>query len=72
MADGADAGLRLVDELAASGALATSHLLPTVRGELLIRLERRAEAAAELREAIARCPNPRERTVLERKLAALG
>lgn len=71
MADGADAGLRVVDELAAGGALATSHLLPTVRGELLIRLGRRDEAAAELRLAIERCPNPRERSVLERKLAAL-
>lgn len=72
MARGPAAALPIVDELAAVGALRDSHLLSTVRGELLIRLGRAAEARAELSLAIKLCANARERTVLERKLARLG
>ncbi len=72
MAHGPAAGLRDVDALAGETLLQGSHLLPTVRGELLTRLGRTAEARTELRAAIARCGNERERDVLERKLAALG
>lgn len=72
MADGPAAALPLVDELVADGALAETHLLPTVRGELLTRLGRTAEAREELGTALARCRNDGERRVLERKLAALG
>lgn len=72
MARGPAAGLRIVDDLvAANTALATSHHVPSVRGELLIRLQRTDEARTELTTAIRRCPNPRERAVLERKLASL-
>jgi predicted RNA polymerase sigma factor len=60
-----------VDELAASGALAGSHLLPGVRGELLIRLGRTGEARTELELAVRLCGNERERAVLRGKLAAL-
>lgn len=70
MARGPAAALPVVDALAA-GALAGSHLLPTVRGELLTRLGRTAEARAELERAAGLCRNERERTVLERKIAAL-
>jgi predicted RNA polymerase sigma factor len=66
------AALRLVDDLVASGRLASSHLLPRVRGELLRRLGRDAEARHELAAAVRLCPNPRERELLQRKLAALG
>ncbi|MGM7646122.1 RNA polymerase sigma factor [Nocardia sp. JW2] len=71
MAAGAAAGLAVVDELAAGGALSSSHLLPSVRGELLIRLGRVEEARDELTEAIRRCRNDREKAVLAGKLQAL-
>ena len=62
----------IVDELVAADALAGSHLLPSVRGELLTRLGRAEEARAELARAVELCANARERAVLERKRAALG
>ncbi|TJZ75925.1 sigma-70 family RNA polymerase sigma factor [Rhodococcus oryzae] len=72
MAQGPAAALPVVDELAAAGALSTSHLLPTVRGELLTRLGRIEEARTELELAARLCGNAREQAVLERKLADLG
>lgn len=69
---GPAAALPIVDELVAAGALAHSHLLPGVRGELLSRLGRREEARAELALAAGRCGNERERALLERKIDALG
>ena len=72
MADGPTAALRLVDDLADDPLLASSHLLPSVRGELLARLGRTDEARAQLGRAIDRCQNAQERTVLERKLRALA
>ncbi|MFE9786375.1 RNA polymerase sigma factor [Nocardia salmonicida] len=72
MAEGPAAALPIVDELAAAGALSTSHLLPSVRGELLSRLGRTTEARAELSEALRRCGNEREKAVLANKLAALA
>ena len=71
MAAGPDAGLRIVDDLSAAGALARSHLLPAVRGELLARLGRRAEARGAYLEAAERCGNRAERAVLETKAARL-
>ncbi|MFI9550228.1 RNA polymerase sigma factor [Nonomuraea endophytica] len=71
MARGPAAALPIVDELAAAEALANSHLLPSVRGELLVRLGRTEEARTEFERAARLCGNERERTVLERKLAAL-
>lgn len=72
MAQGPAAALAIVDELAAGGALTGSHLLPTVRGELLTRLGRADAARADLEAAIRLCRNDRERAVLQRKVAALG
>ncbi|WP_280482609.1 RNA polymerase sigma factor [Nocardia cyriacigeorgica] len=72
MADGPAAALPIVDELAAGGALANSHLLPSVRGELFIRLGRRDDARAELELAAKLCGNEQERAVLHQKLADLG
>jgi RNA polymerase sigma factor (sigma-70 family) len=72
MAQGPAAGLRIVDQLLADGVLPGSHLLPSVRGELLTRLGRADEARAELERAVALCGNERERTVLRRKLADLA
>jgi predicted RNA polymerase sigma factor len=71
MAQGPAAALPEVDELIAAGTLAGSHLLPTVRGELLRRLRRFDEARRELERAVRLCGNERERGLLERKLATL-
>jgi RNA polymerase sigma factor (sigma-70 family) len=71
MARGPAAGLAEVDALRDDDLLSGSHLLPSVRGELLTRLDRPAEAESELRVAIERCQNERERRLLEGKLANL-
>lgn len=71
MADGPLAGLAVVDAIADAGRLAGSHLLSSVRGELLVRLGRHDEARVELARAAELCGNARERSVIERKLAAL-
>jgi RNA polymerase sigma factor (sigma-70 family) len=72
MAQGPAAALRVVDDLASSEQLAGSHLLPSVRGELLTRLGRTDEARTELECAIRLCGNARERAVLERKLSDIA
>ncbi|MDT7796777.1 MAG: hypothetical protein QOI78_210 [Actinomycetota bacterium] len=72
MASGPEQALAMVDELVATDRLPGSHLVPTVRGELLARLGRRPEARAELELAARLCANQRERSVLLRKAAALG
>ncbi|QKW33447.1 RNA polymerase subunit sigma-24 [Actinomadura sp. NAK00032] len=72
MAQGPGAALPIVDGLAAAGKLADSHLLPTVRGELLVRLGRTGEARTELERAIGLCASERQRAHLERKLTSLG
>jgi RNA polymerase sigma-70 factor, ECF subfamily len=51
MAYGPQAGLDLVDELAAEPSLRRYHLLPSVRGDLLMKLGRPREAAAEFERA---------------------
>ncbi|WP_153346490.1 RNA polymerase sigma factor [Nocardia aurantia] len=71
MAHGPAAALPIVDELTAAGTLSHSHLLPSVRGELLLRLGRTGQARAELERALRLCGNTREQTVLRRKLADL-
>ncbi|HEX2578158.1 MAG TPA: DUF6596 domain-containing protein, partial [Aquihabitans sp.] len=72
MAQGPAAGLAVVDALAADEQLAGSHLLPSVRGELLARLGRTDDARAELERAVALSTAAGQRAVLERKLAGLG
>jgi len=68
MARGPEAALPIVDGLVESGDLSSSHLLPGVRGELLIRLGRTDEARVALQEALELCPSERERDVLRAKL----
>jgi RNA polymerase sigma-70 factor (ECF subfamily) len=72
MADGAESGLRLVDALDASGALAGYHLLPATRADLLRRLGRYDEAAATYRRALAMAGTDTERRYLTRRLAEVG
>ncbi|NQX33633.1 RNA polymerase subunit sigma-24 [Herbiconiux sp. VKM Ac-2851] len=71
MAVGPASALRLVDELAATGALAGSYLVPSVRGELLAQLGRADEARSELVTAAGLVANERARAVLLGKAAAL-
>ena len=69
MAFGPAAGLELVDALAAERALEGYHRLPSVRGELLARLGRRAEARAEFQRAVSLTRNERVRELLLARLA---
>ncbi|WP_269859435.1 RNA polymerase sigma factor [Streptomyces sp. RPT161] len=64
MAYGPATGLELVDQLAAEPSLRTYHLLPSVRGDLLAKLGRLAEAREEFERAAALTRNERERTLL--------
>jgi RNA polymerase sigma factor (sigma-70 family) len=70
MAEGPAAGLRLVDAIASEGALANYHFLPAVRGDLLEKLGRRAEARAAFERAASLTRNTRERALLLTRAAA--
>ena len=70
MADGPAAALPIVDSLADDPALRNYHLLPSVRGDLLARLGRHAEARAEFEHAAAMTANAAERAHLLRRAAA--
>jgi RNA polymerase sigma-70 factor (ECF subfamily) len=72
MADGPAAGLTLVDELAAGGALTGYYLLPATRADLLRRMERSDEAAASYRQALDLVATGPERRYLSRRLAEVG
>ena len=67
MAYGPQAGLDVVDQLAAEPALRRYHLLPSVRGDLLRKLGRHAEAQAEFERAAALTGNERERQLSARR-----
>jgi RNA polymerase sigma factor (sigma-70 family) len=69
MAVGPADALLLLDEMAARGELAGSYLMPSVRGELLSRLGRTAEAISEWESAMALCGNTTERSALREKIA---
>jgi RNA polymerase sigma-70 factor (ECF subfamily) len=69
MADGPEAGLRLVDALERSGALTGYHLLPATRADLLRRLDRRVEAAVAYRAALSLAATDAERRYLTRRIA---
>ncbi|MER7756192.1 DUF6596 domain-containing protein [Kitasatospora sp. NPDC097643] len=69
MAEGPAAGLELVDALATEPALRGYHLLPSVRGDLLARLGRAAEARAEFERAAELTRNERERELLRERAA---
>ncbi|WP_204008625.1 RNA polymerase sigma factor [Virgisporangium aurantiacum] len=71
MADGPALGLTLLDRLAETGALATYHLLPASRADLLRRLGRDAEAVAAYREALELAPTDAERRFLRRRIESL-
>ena len=72
MAYGPDAGLELIDALGGEPLLSGYHLLPSVRGELLARLGRDAEARAELERAASLVRNGPERALLLERAAKLN
>ncbi|QIN83064.1 sigma-70 family RNA polymerase sigma factor [Rubrobacter tropicus] len=69
MAEGPAAGLKLVEELEASGELAGYRLLPATRADLLRRMGRPNEAADAYREALGLAATDAERRYLARRLA---
>jgi RNA polymerase sigma factor (sigma-70 family) len=68
MAEGPAAGLHALDAIAAEPALTNYHLLPSVRGDLLVKLGRYAEAREELQRALAMTDNVREQDLLSKRL----
>jgi RNA polymerase sigma factor (sigma-70 family) len=69
MAFGPAAGLELVDELASEASLKNYHLLPSVRGDFLSKLDRFDEARAEFERAASLTRNARERDFLLERAA---
>lgn len=72
MAYGPQRALAIVDDLVADARLDSSHLLPSVRGELLTRLGRTHEARDEFEKAAGLCRNERERDLLRAKALRLN
>ena len=66
---GPAAGLALADALAAGGSLGSYHLLPSVRGDLLLRLGHPAEAADEFDRAARLTSNAREQQLSRQRAA---
>jgi len=64
MASGPAAALPLVDALTSEPSLANYHLLPSVRGDLLFKLERFGEARVEFERAASLTRNEREKELL--------
>ena len=74
MADGAEAGLAAVDaiDLDAKGSgLDRYHLFDSVRGDLLMKLNRFREAREAIQSAVALTQNQRERELLMERLATI-
>ena len=57
-----------LDALDAIGGLAGHHLLHSVRGDLLIKMGKFAEARGEIQRAIAMTQNLREQELLKERL----
>ncbi|MEV5891500.1 RNA polymerase sigma factor [Nonomuraea fuscirosea] len=72
MAYGPAVGLGLLDQIVDEPSLKDYHLLPSVRGDLLVKLGRTAEARAEFERAAGMTRNARERALLEERAAACG
>lgn len=64
MAFGPAFGIQVVDELNSDPSLKNYHLLPSVRGDLLVKLGRYAEARSEFERAASLTQNERERILL--------
>lgn len=69
MAQGPAAGLALLDQLSGNPALSGYHLLPSVRGDLLVKLGRASEARSEFQAAASLTKNENERVFLLQRAA---
>nr|WP_223285331.1 RNA polymerase sigma factor [Paenibacillus sp. PL91] len=69
MAFGPAFGLQIVDELTSEPSLKEYHLLPSVRGDLLVKLDRMEEARIEFERAASLTRNTRERELLHKRAA---
>jgi RNA polymerase sigma factor (sigma-70 family) len=69
-ADGPPAAMDVLDLLRDDPRLSRYHLLGAVRGDVLVRLGRHAEAAEELERAAGLAPTPHERHLLMERAAA--
>ena len=69
MAFGPAAGLELADRLLDEPSLSGYHLLSSVRGDLLLKLDRAQEARAEFERAASLTENARERQLLLERAA---
>ena len=69
LAYGPAAGLELVDTLTTEPTLKSYHLLPSMRGDLLEKLDRFSEACAEYERAAALAHNARDRSLLLERAA---
>lgn len=72
MAFGPDFGLQLVEQLEREPELKDYHLLPSVKGDFLLKLGRYEEARAAFEAAAAMTRNEQERDLLQRRAAACG
>jgi RNA polymerase sigma-70 factor (ECF subfamily) len=72
MANGPQAGLEIIEELAAEEHLEEYHLLHAARADLLRRMGSRAESAKSYGRALELATNPSERRYLERRLKEVG
>jgi predicted RNA polymerase sigma factor len=67
---GPEVALPLVDAIAKEPAMASYHLVPSVRADLLRRLGREDEARAELERAAALTKNAKEKAMLLARIAS--
>jgi RNA polymerase sigma-70 factor (ECF subfamily) len=72
MAEGPAAGLVIIDRLQGEKSLRQYQWLPSVRGDLLEKLGRQAEARAEFERAASLASNARERELLLARAQALA
>jgi RNA polymerase sigma-70 factor (ECF subfamily) len=68
MGNGLERGLRLIEELEATGELDSYHLLPAAKADVLRRFGRHSEAAAAYERALSLVTHGAERRYLERRL----
>jgi predicted RNA polymerase sigma factor len=72
MAFGPEPALVVLEAIAEEPALARYHLLPSVRGDLLVKAGRREEARVEFERAAELAGNERERELLRRRARECG
>jgi RNA polymerase sigma-70 factor (ECF subfamily) len=72
MGERLERGLRLIEQLEQDGALASYHLLPAAKADILRRMGRREEAAAAYERALRLVTHEAERRYLGRRLREVG